>query len=82
MSNDKQAARETFDVGYRAGKTEATLKGIAKSLDTVWDKLDNLPCPGMQERVGSLEKGQTLVLWLLGFELLAIGGLAGWVLMT
>ena len=52
------------------GRTKATIEGVKKSLDSIWDRLKDLPCSKQGERLASLEKGQ-LFLW--GLMVLMLG---------
>ena len=67
---------KTFENGFAQGKTEASLEGIAKSQDAIFEWLHGLPCEARWGYISSLRAGQKY-LWALMFLLVgAIGGLA------
>ena len=67
---------KTYENGFAQGKTAASLEGIAKAQDAIFDKLNHLPCT---EHFGSLSalKAHCKYMWILMCLVLgAIGGLA------
>ena len=65
-----------YEDGLRIGRTEATLEGIAKSIDRLWDKVDALPCAERRALLAGTRRTQSVQWWLIGVILLAILGLA------
>ena len=49
---------KTEENGVWKGRTEATLEGIAGSMDALWKRLDALPCEARWGYISSLNTGQ------------------------
>ena len=62
--------------GEFRGRTQANLESIAKSIDDIWDKIDELTRAQSRalERLAAVETKTTI---LAGFLLLAFGGIGG-----
>ena len=65
---------KSFENGFAQGKTEATLEGIADSVDAIFGKLDRLPC---SEHWGLLSSLKTSQKYLWALMLVVFGTVAG-----
>ena len=66
----------TYQNGFNQGKTEATLEGIAKAQDVIFEQLNRLPCGKRGELISELRTTQRNLWALMFFLMAAIAGLA------
>lgn len=68
------SARDPYLNGIRDGKTEATLEGLAKSMDDLKEKLEGLPC---SERAALFASVRADLKKVWAIVLLMLAGLLG-----
>ena len=79
MANGRDA-QKSYEQGLRNGKTDATLQGIAESIDRIWDFLHDLPCVAHTEDIGALKQASRDRWALMILALSGLGGIVGIIL--